>query len=46
MRVRLTICLDDKVIFKLRKIQAKEIRSSSKSRSLSSVINDELRKKL
>lgn len=46
MKKSVTIVIDDKVIFKLRRIQAKEIRNSNTSWSLSRVINDELRKKL
>jgi len=46
MSERITIILDDDNIKKLRTIQAKKIKESTKSVSFSRVINDVLRKKL
>ncbi len=46
MSERITIILDDGNIKKLRAIQAKKIKESTKSVSFSRVINDVLRKKL
>lgn len=43
---RITIMLDEELLKKLREIQVKRIRKSSKSISLSSVLNDTLRKEL
>lgn len=46
MRKPITITLDDDVIKKLRQKQAKKIRTSTKSVSLSEIINEELTKTL
>jgi len=46
MLLRITIVLDDDLLKKLRKRQAKEIIKSHQSVSLSKVINDLLRKEL
>ncbi len=46
MSERITIILDNDNIKKLRAIQAKKIKESTKSVSFSRVINDVLRKKL
>jgi len=46
MANRITVVLDDDNIKKLRILQAKKIRESTKSVSFSRVINDVLRKKL
>jgi hypothetical protein len=46
MAKRITIMLDDDVDKKLRKIQADQIRSSSKNVSFSHVINETLRKEI
>ena len=43
---RITVVLDDNLIKKLREIQAKQIKESTKSVSFSSVINKILRKHL
>lgn len=43
---RVTIVIDDKILLKLRNIQAKKIRKSNKSISLSSVISEILEKSL
>jgi len=44
MAKRVTICLDEGVVKKLRIIQARNIIKSKESVSFSSVVNDELRK--
>ena len=44
MTKRITICLDDKIVKKLRNIQAKKLIKSEGSVSFSMVINDELRR--
>jgi hypothetical protein len=44
MTKRITICLDDEVVKKLRNIQAKKLIKSEGSISFSKVINDELRR--
>ena len=46
MTKRITVMLDDEVIQKLRKLQAKQIQDSTSSVSLSKVINDALKKNL
>jgi predicted transcriptional regulator len=46
MGKRITIVLDDDLLKKLHEIQAKQIRESSKSVSLSGVLNETLRKGL
>lgn len=46
MAKRITVMLDDDNIKKLRIIQAKKIKESTKSVSFSSVLNDVLHKKL
>jgi predicted transcriptional regulator len=46
MSARITIMLDDDLLKKLHDIQAREIKQSSKSVSLSRVLNEELRKSL
>ncbi len=46
MAKRITVVLDDEVVKKLRNIQSKKIRKSTKHVSFSSVINEELRKAL
>lgn len=43
MAKRITVMLDDEVIQKLRKLQAKQIQDSTSSVSLSKVINDVLK---
>jgi len=46
MPKRITVVLDDGLVKKLRNVQSKKISKSKKSVSLSSVINEELRKSL
>ncbi len=46
MATRITIMLDDNVSKKLRVLQAKRLKGSSKSISFSTVLNDTLRKGL
>ncbi|QUC65540.1 hypothetical protein NsoK4_04700 [Nitrosopumilus sp. K4] len=44
MAKRITIVLDDEIVKKLRKIQAKKIQDSSKAVSFSSIIAEYLKK--
>ena len=46
MGKRITIMLDDDLVKKLHEIQAKQIKQSTKSVSLSHVLNEMLRKSL
>jgi len=46
MATRKTIVLDDEIVKKLRTIQAKQIKTTTKSVSFSSIINQQLRKSL
>ena len=46
MAHRVTIMLDEDVYKKLRKLQAKQIRSSSQNKSLSRLVNDVLKQRL
>ncbi len=46
MGIRITIVLDDEIIKKLRIIQAKQIKITTKSVSFSSIVNQQLRKSL
>jgi len=44
--VRVTVVLQDEIIKKLRTIQAKQIKTLTKSVSFSSIVNQQLRKSL
>ena len=46
MAKRVTVVLDDEIIKKLRTIQAKQIKTSTKSVSFSGIINQQLQKVL
>jgi len=46
MGIRITIVLDDEIIKNLRIIQAKQIKTATKSVSFSSIVNQQLRKSL
>jgi hypothetical protein len=46
MPKRITVMLEDEVVQKLRKLQAKQIQDSSSSISLSKVINETLKKNM
>ena len=46
MTKRVTIMIDDDLLKKLHEIQAKQIKESTKSVSLSSVLNETVRKSL
>jgi len=46
MPKRITVMLEDEVVQKLRKLQAKQIQDSSSSVSLSKVINETIKKNL
>jgi len=46
MAKRVTIVLDDEISKKLRIIQAKQVKTATKSVSFSSIVNQQLRKSL
>ena len=46
MAKRVTVVIDDEIIKKLRTIQAKQIKTTTKSVSFSSIVNQQLRKSL
>jgi len=46
MAIRKTIVLDDEIVKKLRIIQAKQVKTTIKSVSFSSIINQQLQKAL
>lgn len=46
MPKRITVMLEDEIVQKLRKLQAKQIQDSSSSVSLSKVINETIKKNL